>query len=344
MCRMLNLVHRNFLVVSLLALMPPQLIGSEEFQQQLKRIFASSAFAGRSFGPARWIEMGAAYSTVENSEIVRYDTATAKRTVLVSAAQLTPKDAKPLLVQDYRWSADGKRLLIFTETKKVWRLNTRGDYWVLDLSANTLKKVGALSPPSSLMFAKFSPDATRVAYVRENNIYVEDLKSGVVKPLTSDGSTTLINGTSDWVYEEELYVRDGFRWSPDGKNVAFWQFDSTGVEEFSLINNTDTLYPKLTKIAYPKAGTKNSSVRLGVVPAEGGPARWMEVPGDPRNHYLAAMEWREGSREIEIQQFNRKQNTLIVFAGDVRTGQVKEVFRDVDAPFVSAYINSIFIN
>jgi len=334
---MLNLVRRNFLVVSLLALIAPQLIGSEEFQQQLKRIFSSSAFAGRSFGPARWIEKGAAYSTVENSEIVRYDTATAKRTVLVSAAQLTPKDAKPLLVQDYRWSADGKRLLLFTETKKVWRLNTRGDYWVLDLAANTLMKIGASAPPSSLMFAKFLPDATRVAYVRENNIYVEDLKSGVVKPLTSDGSTTLINGTSDWVYEEELFVRDGFRWSPDGKNVAFWQFDSTGVEEFSLINNTDSLYPKLTKIAYPKAGTKNSSVRLGVVPAEGGPARWMEVPGDPRNHYLAAMKWREGSREIEIQQFNRKQNTLIVFAGDVRTGQVKEVFRDVDEAWVDKH-------
>ena len=322
----------NISLFVLLLPFAPGLSGSEQLQQQLRRIYGSSDFAGKSFGPARWIEKGNAFTTVEKSEIVRYETATGQRTVLISSQQLTPKEGKALKIDDYRWSADGKRLLIFTETKKVWRLNTRGDYWVLDLPGGVLKKVGGDVPASSLMFAKFSPDASRVAYVRANNIYVEDLKTGAVKALTSDGSETLINGTSDWVYEEELALRDGFRWSPDGSSVAFWQFDTTGVEKFSLLNNTDSLYPKLTTIAYPKAGTTNSAVRVGVVAAEGGAARWMQVPGDARNHYLAGMDWDE--RGLQIQQLNRKQNTLIVFAGDAKTGQVKEVFRDTDETWV----------
>ncbi len=142
------------------------------------------------------------------------------------------------------------------------------------------------------MFAKFSPDGTQVAYVRENNLYVEVIDSGEITPLTSDGSETIINGTSDWVYEEELGIRDGFRWSPDGKHIAFWNFDSSGVDKFALINNTDTLYPQLTWIPYPKAGTTNSAVRIGVVDANGGEIRWMDVPGDPpRNTYIARMDW-----------------------------------------------------
>ena len=185
------------------------------------------------------------------------------RAVLVDAAKLVvPGQPAPLAIDDYAWSKDGKRLLIFTNTKKVWRQNTRGDYWVLDLAGRAARASWAASAPeSSLMFAKFSPDGTRVAYVRANDIYVERIADGRITQLTKDGSETTINGTSDWVYEEELGVRDGFRWSPDGQAIAYWQFDTTGVGIFSLINNTDTLYPVVTRIPYPKAGTTNSAVR-----------------------------------------------------------------------------------
>ena len=116
-----------------------------------------------------------------------------------------------------------------------------------ELKGGGLKQVGTTHPPASLMFAKFSPDATRVGYVRGNNIYVERLDDGRVTQLTTDGSENIINGTSDWVYEEEFGVRDGFRFSPDGKSIVYWQFDTTGVGIFSLINNTDTLYPVITQ-------------------------------------------------------------------------------------------------
>ena len=129
------------------------------------------------------------------------------------------------------------------------------------------------------------------AYVRENNIYVEKLSDGGITQLTTDGSAHLVNGTFDWVYEEELFCRDGFRWSPDGKQIAYWQLNSEGVKEMKLINNTAALYPVITSFPYPKAGETNSAARVGVVNASGGATRWFDVPGDPRNNYLPRMEW-----------------------------------------------------
>src|ERR1039458_2433865 len=251
------------------SIFPSFLAGSDELNQRLKRIFDSNAFAGKRFGPARWIRGGAAFTTLENApstagakdgakDIVEYDTATGKRAILVSHAQLTPPKAeKPLAVEDYRWDKDASRLLVFTASRKVWRTNSRGDYWVLDRGTGALKKLGGDAPASSLMFAKFSPDGARAAYVRANNLYIEDLATGAIRALTSDGSDTLVNGASDWVYEEELNVRDGFRWAPDGRSLAFWQFDLTGVEQFAFVNNTDSLYPKIVNIPYPKAGLRH---------------------------------------------------------------------------------------
>src|SRR6185295_15879711 len=282
------------------------------------------------FGPARWLPDGASYTTVERSadqrgasEIVRYDAKSGARSILVSAAQLTPKGRPaPLAIDDYAWSRDSRRLLVFTNTRKVWRLNTRGDYWVLDLASGALRQLGVGAPEASLMFAKFSPDGSRAGYVRANNLYVERIDDGDVVQLTSDGSETTINGTSDWVYEEELGVRDGFRWSPDGTKIAFWNFDTTGIGAFSLINDTDALYPVVTKIPYPKAGTKNSAVRIGVVSADEHHAtRWLDTPGDPRDTYLARMDWLDAGT-VAVQQLNRLQNRNDLLLGDVRSGDV----------------------
>ena len=195
---------------------------SPQSDQLLHRMYASPDFEVKYFGPARWLDDGAFYTTVEPSaavkdaqDIVRYETASGKREILVSAAKLIPAGEKaPLAFENYSWSKDKSRLLLYTNSAQVWRLHTRGDYWVLDLQSGALRKLGGDAPASSLMFAKFSPDGSMVAYVRGNNIYVEEISTGRITQLTHDGSETVINGTSDWVYEEELDVRDAFRWSP----------------------------------------------------------------------------------------------------------------------------------
>jgi dipeptidyl-peptidase-4 len=324
------------------------------------RIYAGSEFRGGSFGPLRWLGDGSAYTTLERSaearegqDIVRYETESGARSILVPAARLVPAgETEPLEIEDYDWSDDGNRLLIFTNTEQVWRTDTRGDYWVLDRTTWTLKRLGGEGPRSTLMFAKFSPDGGRVGWVRygEYNLYVEDLASGRVTKLTSDGSRTTINGTFDWVYEEELGLQDGWRWSPDGRSIAYWQLDASGVRDFPLYNTTDSLYAYFFEVQYPKAGEQNSAARVGVVSAAGGPTRWLKVPGDPRNNYIARMEWAPplggaaGSRELVIQHLNRLQNTLQVLLADAQTGEVRTVFTDRDSAWVEQFDELTFVN
>jgi dipeptidyl-peptidase-4 len=184
------------------------------------------------------------------------------------------------------------------------------------------------------MFAKFSPDGSRVGYVRENNLYVEDLASGRITQLTRDGSRTVINGTFDWVYEEELGLQDGWRWSPDGNRIAFWQLVADSVRDFTLINYTDSLYPVVTPIQYPKAGESNSAARVGVVGAAGGETRWLALEGDPRNNYPARVEWAANSDEVVVQRLNRLQNRLDLHVGDARTGAIRTILTERDSTWV----------
>ncbi len=308
----------------------------------LQRIFDSKEFTAERFGPARWMKDGISYTTLENSEavkggqdIVLYQAATGKREILVSASKLVAAgESAPLSIENYEWSNDGKLLLIFTNSKRVWRQNTRGDFWVLNLVSGSLKKLGAEFEPSTLQFAKFAPAGRRAAYVQKNDIYAEDLDSGRVVRLTWDGSETRSNGTFDWVYEEEFSLRDGFRWSPDGRLIAFWQIDSSGIEDYYLINNTDSLYPRLIPIKYPKVGVMNSVCRIGIVSSSGGPVTWLSVPGDPRDTYIARMDWAAGSQNVVFQHLNRLQNTNEVMLGDASTGEVRTVFTDRDDAWV----------
>ncbi len=317
----------------------------------VKRIFASGDFGGEGFS-ARWLDDSSGYTTFEASkapgggrDLVRHNPKNGAKDVLVSAAEFVPPgESSPLGIDSHTWSKDRSKLLIFTNTKKVWRTNSRGDYWVLDRTSHELVKLGGDAESSTLMFAKFSPDGRRVAYVRERNIYVEDLQSRRITALTTNTSPEIINGTFDWVYEEEFGLRDGFRWSPDGQSIAYWQLDTEGVREVALVNNTDGLYPKTQLIKYPKTGEMNSACRIGVVEAGGGPTRWLEVPGDPRNHYVFDLAWPEGSKEIFLQQLNRLQNTNRVMLADPITGKVRTILTDSDAAWVEANQNLKWID
>jgi dipeptidyl-peptidase-4 len=324
------------------------LIRAQELSTTLDGIFNKHEFDVKHFGPARWIDKGTKYTTVEPSatvfggqDIVEYETASGKRTVLVAAEKLkVSAAASPMKIDDYSWSRDNKQLLIFTNTKKVWRLNTRGDYYVLDIASGRLRKLGGNAPESSLMFAKFSPDGKSVGFVRANDIYVQDLATDQIHAVTQDGSAQLINGTTDWVTEEELSLRDAFRWSPDSQSIAYWQFDTSGVGEYSLINDTKEEYPEVTTYPYPQPGTTNSAVRIGVVSAQGGATKWIELTGDAREHYVPRMEWAGNSNQVILEYLNRLQNSNQVLIADAHTGSVKTLFEDKDAAWVD-YVRAL---
>jgi dipeptidyl-peptidase-4 len=283
----------------------------------------------------RWADDGKSYFRLVNNELLKYTLPDNKQIVLISKTSLTPKGSNtPLKISYYNLNENLGKALIFTNTKKVWRLNTRGDYWVLDLRTGSLSQLGSKLPQSSLMFAKFSPDGKYAAYVSGNNIYLEDLSTAQIKALTKDGSVTLINGTFDWAYEEEFFCRDGFRWSSDSKSIAYWQIDASNIKKFFMINNTDSIYSQIIPIEYPVVGEKPSSCRIGVVTIADGKTTWMKIPGDPSQNYIVRMEFIPSKGNLLIQQLNRRQNMSKLYISDIATGNSEVIQQESDEAWV----------
>ncbi|HAV63627.1 MAG TPA: S9 family peptidase [Verrucomicrobiales bacterium] len=307
----------------------------------IERIFEKNEFGSEGHS-GRWIKGWPGYlRQVESAEtkggkdIVMIDPESGATNIVVAAQDLIPAGrSSPLSVEAYDFSDDRSRLLIFTNSKRVWRRNDRGDYWILDRSSLGLRQLGGDAPPSSLMHAKLSPDGRWAGYVRDRNIYVEELRTGDVRQLTRTPNEELIHGVFDWVYEEEFGLHDGWRWSPAGDAIAFWQTDTSGVRAYPLIDYTAGLYPEIQWIRYPKTGEQNSAVRLGVVRLDDRNITWLDLPGDPRNHYPHWMEWPEEAGGIVVQQLNRLQNTNAVFVADPATGEASLLFRETDAAWV----------
>ncbi|MBX3242495.1 MAG: S9 family peptidase [Chitinophagaceae bacterium] len=281
-----------------------------------------------------WAKNGTGfYEVAENGIFLITPAAAQPVSMIATATQLTPQGGKPLEVADFEVSNDNNLILVFTNTAKVWRYNTRGDYWLLNKSAGTLRQVGKDKPAQSLMYAKISPDGKKIAYVSNNNIYVEDITTNKTIALTSDGSRQLINGTFDWVYEEEFGCRDGFRWSADSKSIAYWQVDARQTRDYLMLNTTDSIYSFTIPVEYPKVGQPPSFVRIGIVSAEGGNTRWLDIPGDARQNYLPRMEWHT-SNTVMVQQLNRKQNETRVYTCNILTGSALEIYRETDKAWI----------
>lgn len=294
-----------------------------------------SMYLVQAQGSVKWAKDGNSYYSAQGGELVQFVLPQHTKTVLLIKEQLTPQGQKPLTFRSFSFSEDDKKVLLFTNTKKVWRLNTRGDYWVYDRTANTLKQVGKDRPASSLMFAKFSPDASKVAYVSEYNLYVEDLASGAVTQLTTDGNRKLINGTFDWVYEEEFFCRDGFRWSPDSKQIAYWQIDAKNTKDYLMVNNTDSIYPFAVPVEYPSAGEAPSPFKVGVVNIATAQTKWMAIPTDPVwQSYVPRAEWAANSTELIIQHLNRKQNQSQLMLCNVQSGAAQTIYAEKDSAWI----------
>ena len=286
--------------------------------------------------PIKWWPDGKGYYLIEGGDLASYTLPDRVRTVVVDKSYLTPPGAESSLYpRSYAFSTDETKLLLFTNTQRVWRKDTRGDYWVYDRNSHLLKQLGAGRPAASLMFAKFSPDGRQVAYVSEYNLYVEDLETGKITALTSDGNRKFIYGTFDWAYEEEFFCRDGFRWSPDSRQIAFWQIDARDTKDYIMINNTDSIYPRVVPVEYPVAGEAPSPFRIGVATVATGAINWMNIPSDPFwRSYVPRMEWAANSDELIVQHLNRKQNASDLLLCDVKTGASRTIYSERDAAWI----------
>ncbi len=305
-------------------------------------MLSHNARSGSLYEGLKWQPSGHLYTKIVHRKdslisIISVDPGAGfKETILSTAADLTPPGARgPLNVDGYTWKADQHLLLLFTNTKRVWRARTRGDYWIYNTGTKKLSQAGPGLAPSSLQFAKLSPDGMKLAFVSRHNLYMQDVATGVLSQLTQDGTDRIINGTFDWAYEEELDCRDGFRWSPDSQHIAYWQVDARAIRNFLMINNTDSVYSFTVPVEYPKVGYDPSSVRIGLVNVQTAATSWLAIPGDPKQHYLPRMAWAPGSSSsLIVQQFNRKQNTTVLYLADTGTGAVKPYFTESDPAWV----------
>src|SRR5437867_2884484 len=285
-----------------------------------------------------WMKDGKAYTAIEqdasgNTDLYQVDALTGTKQVLVRGADLVPPGGgKPIVIEEYRFSGDGSKLLLFTNSARVWRQNTKGTFYVWELAGRRLVPVSAR--PGYQQFAKFSPDGRMVGFVRDNNLYVTDLATGAETALTTDGGENVINGTSDWVYEEELDLRDAFHWSPDGRRIAFWRFDQTAIRPFYLVDH-DSLYPALVPVRYPKAGTPNSTVKIGVTEVASGRTSWVDL-GAEKDIYVAAMDFADSPTELWLTRLNRHQNRLDLLLADATSGASRVIMTDTDSAWVDA--------
>jgi dipeptidyl-peptidase 4 len=339
---LLSLLAALLLVAVVAPEVSAQRAGAPELS--LRTLFASPTFHGASFQSGRWAQAGPVIRYVERdsatgaTHLIEFNLETDARTRLIDGRRLRRPDGEGLIqIEDYAYSADRSRVLLYTDSAPVWRLNTQGFYYVYDLGT------GAVTPLSDRetgfqMFAKFDPAGQRVAFVRHRDLFLVDLASMTETRLTDSGAEGgIINGTFDWVYEEEFGLRDGFQWSPDGQHIAFFQLDESATREYQMID-VRPLYPDVFRYRYPKAGEANSEIRVGVIdtPAGGvGETRFFETgtwfSGDPDTEYLALMGWTppvDGGHQVWMLRLNRDQNDLDLLYGHPGTGEVRVVLNE----------------
>ena len=323
--RFLRLISMLFLLLGTIA------AAQEKKPLTLEDIFASNKLTPKTLQGVQWVPGEAAFTYLKDGDIYKHEVVSGKETPLLAGKNLALKPGgEPISIDRYEWSHDRKYLLIASNMRQIWRHSTDGQYFICDVLAKKLRPLSGIAGAQSN--AKFSPDATKIGFVRGNNLFVLDLSSGIETQLTTDGSDNVINGQFDWVYEEEFTISDGWRWSPDGKKIAFWRLDQTRVPVFPL-ENMMSLYPSVFWLKYPKAGEPNSLVQVGVVTLESAQTQWIDL-GAETDIYIPRIQWTPDARILSLQRLNRLQNKVDLLFADVNSGATRIVLSDTDPCWV----------
>ncbi|MGN0032470.1 MAG: S9 family peptidase [Candidatus Limimorpha sp.] len=297
---------------------------------ELADIYERPTFRAKGVRGMNPMKDGASFGTIENGEFNIYSYKTGKKVnTLFRFNELIPEgDTQPILAYDYVLSDDESKALFVTNVNYIYRHSFTADYFVYDFTTKTLRP---LSDKGGQRLATFSPDASKIAFMRDNNLFITDLTTWEETQFTEDGLYNhIINGAPDWVYEEEFGFAQGFFWSPDSKKIAYYKFDESNVREFEM-EEFEGLYPDWYSFKYPKAGEDNSIVSVLVYNVESGKTVLMDT-GEETDIYLPRMKWTNDANILAIQRLNRHQNHLEILAANAETGETT-VFYDEENPY-----------
>ena len=231
--------------------------------------------------------------------------------------------------QQYQFSSDEKKVLLSTDIEKIYRHSTRENNYVYDLET---KEVTQISKSGKQRYATFSPSGNKVAFVRANNLFYIDLETNTETQITDDGKFNhIINGATDWVYEEEFAFDKAFFWSPDGKKLGFYKFDESQVKEFNMVMYEGLLYPRDYKFKYPKAGEENSKVSIHIYHLDS--KKTVNV-NTANPEYIPRIKWSKDVNQLAIQKLNRHQNDLEIVLADANTGNTKTIYTEKSATYI----------
>ena len=278
----------------------------------------------------------------DSINVYTYETGAFVRTVAVGREMIPAGDTVAIRLSDWTFSKDETKLLIPTETEYIYRYSSASEYYIWDTGT---KKLSRLSLDGKQRQADFSPDGSKVAFVRDNNLFIVDLVTNTEYPITTDGrQNEIINGTTDWVYEEEFAITKGFEWSPDGNRIAFYRFDESKVKEFSMME-WGQLYPEVNRFKYPKAGEDNSLVSLFIFDLRTHKTAPVDL-GPETDQYIPRIYWTKDPEKLAFVRVNRQQNMVDLLLADAATGKSDMIFREDNQWYIedSHYEHFIFID